>query len=220
MPNDIELEAQIRAGAASLDAPLPRAKPRFTSRRSHAKDTDPMSAGRPSLYSEEIAAKIEDLMVNRGWPLKSIAKSEGMPALATIYRWRWNNPEFDKRITRAREGLAEWYFSKINEIQEDLETLAENAELGDPVSIARVDVRLAVARQRTAALQWMAQKVGPKAYGDRKIISGDSDNPVQVETTRRFVLPDGLTEEQLDGIEAMLTHTVLAIEHKADDENS
>jgi hypothetical protein len=41
-----------------------------------------------------------------------------------------------------------------------------------------------VGRSVISSKQWRASKLAPKKYGDRKIISGDADNPLTVQHTR------------------------------------
>lgn len=163
-----------------------------------------MSAGRPSLYSEEIAEEVCNLLAG-GMTLVDICKRKGMPTRQTINNWEHSKPDFFTKCVRAREAQGDY--------EHDQMALIEKKVLDG-------EILPDVARVVLSSKQWRAAKLNRKRYADTKIIAGDADNPVQVETTRKFLLPEGLTEEQLDGIEAMLTHTVLAIEHKADDENS
>lgn len=108
-----------------------------------------MPAGRPSRFSEEIATRICERMVE-GEDLVQICGDADMPSRTTVYRWMDEFPDFGTRCARAREGLAE--YAEHRAVKEALEASPENA---------------AIARVRVSALQWRAAKLAPKKYGER-----------------------------------------------------
>lgn len=121
--------------------------------------------GRPSSYKPEIADEICERMIE-GEDLVQICKDDHMPARVTIYRWMDANPDFETRIARAREGLADYDASMIAEIARN--TTKATAE-GD--------------RVRLAAYQWLAAKRAPKRWGDKidvsakvEVTSGPTEN--------------------------------------------
>lgn len=121
--------------------------------------------GRPSSYKPEIADEICERMIE-GEDLVQICKDDHMPARVTIYRWMEANPDFETRIARAREGLADYDASMIAEIARN--TTKATAE-GD--------------RVRLAAYQWLAAKRAPKRWGDKidvsakvEVTSGPTEN--------------------------------------------
>jgi hypothetical protein len=128
-----------------------------------------MSAGRPSMYSDELAERICDSMVE-GADLVTVCKAEDMPARSTVYRWMDERPEFKTRIARAREGLADFYDHKIGMIAEACKAETANAD-----------------RVKISALQWRASKVAPRTYGDRVAteLSGPGGGPIQAEGVGR-----------------------------------
>lgn len=113
------------------------------------KPEERLKVGRPTLYRPEIADEICERMIE-GEDIVTICKDDHMPSRVTVYRWMDGNPDFETRIARAREGLADYDASMIAEIARN--TTKATAE-GD--------------RVRLAALQWLAGKRAPKRYGDK-----------------------------------------------------
>lgn len=59
-------------------------------------------AGRPSLYTDELAQHICERVAN-GETLTKISNNEDMPGFVTIYDWSRDNPIFSKMLWRAKE---------------------------------------------------------------------------------------------------------------------
>jgi hypothetical protein len=117
-------------------------------------------AGRPSLYSDEIADAILTRL-SEGESLVQVCKSEDMPGLRTVMRWAADNAEFGTEYARAREAQAEIMDHKI-------ETAAASAK--DDPQAARVQID---------AYKWRAAKLAPKKYGDKiDVTSGGEKLPV------------------------------------------
>jgi hypothetical protein len=109
--------------------------------------------GRPSIFSEELAAQICDRIAG-GESLRSICRSESMPVQTTVYRWLQNNEVFQQQYARARSLQAETYADEIADI-------ADASCDRDSAAAARV---------RIDARKWFAEKVHPKKYGVRQTI--------------------------------------------------
>jgi hypothetical protein len=62
--------------------------------------------GRPSKYSEQLADRICEEMIN-GRDLMSICAEPGFPDRVTVYRWAWSNPAIATRLEKAREALGD-----------------------------------------------------------------------------------------------------------------
>lgn len=121
-----------------------------------------MPAGRPTIYSDEIAETICDLIAS-GESLVSICKSsDDLPGIRTVLRWAKENADFGMKYAGAREAQAEVMDDKIL-------TAADEAEI-DPQA----------ARVRIEAYKWRAAKLAPKSYGDnsRHLLGSDPDNPL------------------------------------------
>ncbi len=140
--------------------------------------------GRPSAYSEELAAAICDRLIN-GESLVRICKSEGMPDRSTVLRWQASLPEFAAKCARARDGQADF-------LHDDM------AEIEDKVADGTMDP--AAARVILSSKQWRASKLAPKKYGDRTQLehTGAGGGPIQT------VDLSSLTEEQLAALEPVL----------------
>lgn len=108
-----------------------------------------MPGGRPSEYSDEVAARIcADLAEGRS--LRSICDDEEMPAARTVHYWLHEKPEFLRQYREAREIQADNEFDEIREI----------ADLATPEDVS-------VAKLRVDARKWRASKLKPGTYGDR-----------------------------------------------------
>jgi len=126
---------------------------------------------RPSSFSEEIAEKILDSLMD-GKSLRFICTADDMPHRSTIIRWMSDNADFATRCARAREMQADLMDDLILDTAE--ETTPENA---------------AASRVKIAAYQWRAAKLAPKRYGDK----------IEVEHAGRVSLTS-MTDEELAAI--------------------
>jgi hypothetical protein len=143
--------------------------------------------GRPSKYSEQLADRICEEMIN-GRDLMSICAEPGFPDRVTVYRWAWSNPAFATRLEKGREALADQAAYEIGLIA------------------ANCTPETAVAdRVKLAALQWRASKLSPRRYSDRRVseVVGADGGPVAVEQ-RTTIDADLLTPEQRDALRAAL----------------
>ena len=74
-----------------------------------------MPAGRPSIYTQELATDILT-QYSSGKSLRKICEQEGMPDRVTLWRWRIENAEFASAFARAREANAETIEDEIEAI--------------------------------------------------------------------------------------------------------
>ena len=131
--------------------------------------------GRPSKRTPELTEEICARLAT-GEPMSHIAKDAHVPDLVTIYRWLRENDEFRQLYETARADGAHTYASQIAEIidKEPNKTYDEAGNMKyDPASIA-------FNRLRMDGRKWLAAKYLPKVYGERQILAGDADNPIQV----------------------------------------
>ena len=106
--------------------------------------------GRPSLYSDALAAEICERLAT-GESLNAICKDPHMPTRQAVHEWiAANRAGFGDKYARARAVQADHYADEIIEIV-DTET--------DPVR-ARV-------RMDMDGRKWVASKLAPKKYGDK-----------------------------------------------------
>ncbi len=77
--------------------------------------------GRPSIYSEELATLVCDLIAH-GKSLYDIEKIEGLPSRFTIWSWQQSNPVFKAMYAQAREQSAESFENEVLDIGRAAET--------------------------------------------------------------------------------------------------
>ena len=133
--------------------------------------------GRPTLFTEDMADEICSRIV-QGESLNRICRDEHMPEVRSVYRWLRSNDSFCQLYTRAKEDQADTLADEIQDISDERPMLTimtddETVEKLDPVGINRN-------RLRVDARKWIASKLKPKKYGDRQILAGDPENPLEV----------------------------------------
>jgi hypothetical protein len=138
----------------------------------------PKKIGRPSKYTPELAAEICERLSD-GEPLRQICRDEHMPAWTAIYAWAAQDKALSERIAQARE-------QGYDAIAEDLLAIADTPLMGDTetssangLTITRQDMLGHRKLQIETRLKLLA-KWNPKKYGDRQIVAGDEDNPLEV----------------------------------------
>ena len=129
---------------------------------------DQPKRGRPSDYSAEIA----DTICNRlagGESLRAICADAGMPNRATISRWLARYEEFRDLYGCAREWQAECLVDKILEIARDSSGDYVEKRLPDGKVVRVVDhENIARSHLRINALKWIAARMAPRKYGNRR----------------------------------------------------
>lgn len=107
--------------------------------------------GRPSLYNDEIADRICNLLTG-GMSLRKICMQDDFPDAATVYRWLDAHTDFCDKYTRAREAATE------NMLEEILE-IADSTEIDPNDKRVRIDTR-----------KWAMGKLKPKKYGEKQVV--------------------------------------------------
>lgn len=121
--------------------------------------------GRPSSYSEEMAAEICERVATTPRGLDFICESdEALPSARQIHRWLSAHEEFRQSYARARDRQADLLFDECLEIADDCSSdtklTKEGVEVCDAEWISRSKLRVDTRR-------WMAGKLAPKKYGER-----------------------------------------------------
>lgn len=121
--------------------------------------------GRPSLYTDELAAAICERLA-AGESLRAICRDEGMPAHSTVLGWVNDNPDFSDQYTRAREKGYAVMFDHMLEIADTPQqgVTIKESEKGTEV---RTGDMIEHRRLRVDTRKWMLAKALPKIYGDR-----------------------------------------------------
>ena len=132
----------------------------------------PRKTGRPSKYTEELAAEIAQRLSD-GEPLRQICRDAHMPHWTNIYEWMARDQDLSVRIARAREigqdAIAE-------EIYREMMLEPEREERGriDPGYVQLIKARAEIKLKLLA-------KWNPKRYGDRVTMAGDAENPMRLQ---------------------------------------
>ena len=139
--------------------------------------------GRPSDYSEELAAYICSEIAS-GRSLRSICDDEGMPDKSTVFRWLSKHEAFRDQYARAQEDRTSALAEDILDIADQYDTLAEAM---NPDLIQRAKLRI-------DARKWLMSKMAPKRYGDKTEIdhksSDGSMTPARIELVALTPLDD------------------------------
>jgi nitrogen fixation-related uncharacterized protein len=101
---------------------------------------------------------------------------ERMPVHSTIYLWLLQNKQFSDNYTRARDEQADTLADEIHALADE-----PPAEIVDDKGISRVDGGWVTwQKNRVDARKWVASKLKPKKYGERQVLAGDADNPLEM----------------------------------------
>lgn len=137
--------------------------------------------GRPSTYSEDIAARICAEMAE-GKSIRAICRADDMPGLATVFGWLARHKTFAEQYARAQQDrIAAWAEELVDIADEPIEDVQR--------SRLKVDTR-----------KWLMSKLAPKKYGDRLVAehTGPNGGPIQtVDLTNA-------TDDDLARLEALL----------------
>jgi hypothetical protein len=110
--------------------------------------------------------------------------------VSSVYLWLIKHKLFSEMYARAKEDQADTYSDQIIDIGEEIPMMVITDEDGkvtkriDPAGINRN-------RLRVDARKWVASKLKPKKYGDRQILAGDKEAPIEV--VHSTVLEDAIT---------------------------
>jgi hypothetical protein len=96
-----------------------------------------------------------------------------MPDHTTVIRWLAKNDDFATKYARAREIQAHVWVDEMFEKASSLPQVNPTTGSLDSASVAHI-------RNQVATMQWLAQKLNPKKYGDKVTHSGDAENPVSI----------------------------------------
>lgn len=134
--------------------------------------------GRPTLYSEELAERICDLVSISECGLKKLCDAhDWMPDRDTINTWRFKNDDFSARYDKAKRNQAEIMMSTIMDIADD----SANDYIIDEDGNKRINSELVNrSRLRIDTRKFLAMKLLPKLYGE-KPDSGAEGNHTLVE---------------------------------------
>lgn len=141
--------------------------------------------GRPTDYSEEIAAKICALIATSSDGLRKICEENSeLPCPSTIYLWLTKNESFSEQYARAREDQAQLLADEIVSIADTTQVGVVVTEKAEGTETKHADM-IEHRKLRIEARKWVASKLLPKKYGDKQ----------QVEHTGKLTLEQLLTSD-------------------------
>jgi len=161
-----------------------------------------MPAGRPTIYSDVLAATICQRMAD-GESLRAICRDDAMPDMVTVYKWIGKYPEFANQYKAAQED-------RVTTFAEEMVDIADNGsndwmlkhDPENPGWLANGEL-VQRTRLRLDTRKWLLAKMAPKKYGDKIAIGGSEDMPpVQTRSTLDI---SGMTLEELEVLQKALT---------------
>lgn len=124
----------------------------------------PPPRGRPSLYTEELAAEICS-RIAVGETLTAICEDEDMPDRVTVWRWL-GRPDFSQLYARAREAQADFEADEIKQIADDCtdDVRIDYDKDGKPVVKIDADA-IRRAQLRIETRKWRAERLNRRQWG-------------------------------------------------------
>lgn len=141
-------------------------------------------AGRPTIYSEELAARICARIATSSDGLNKICSETGMPNPDSVYSWLLKYPSFSENYTRARSDQAQLLADEIVSIADTTEVGVVVTEKPDGTETRHADM-IEHRKLRIEARKWVASKLLPKKYGDKiqQELSGKDGGPLVIIST-------------------------------------
>lgn len=154
-----------------------KAKPKASKAR---KSQEPKPMGRPSTYSDDVAATICQRLAC-GESLRAICLGDDMPDRTTVYDWLFRMPDFASQYTRAREEQAETMADDIVAIADES---YHDHDIDENGHVRVNNEAIQRSKLRVEARKWVAAKLKPKKYGDKitQEVVGANGGAVKVET--------------------------------------
>ena len=159
-------------------------------RASAKKPNAPKKTGRPSDYTDELAAELCARIAD-GKSLRTVCSAPDMPGKSTVMRWLVapEHQGFRDQYARAREAAADKMAEEALEIADGI----GRKEAADHGVVARD-------RLRVDTRKWFVSKLAPKKYGDRHMheLTGKDGGPIQTQDVSQ------LSDQELDTLEQLL----------------
>lgn len=118
--------------------------------RAEARAGQPIGIGRPTLFTDELAAHI-CAEIAAGRSLRDICSDAGIPSQTTVFRWLSEGKDFREQYAHAREA-------QMDAMAEDI---LEIADEGNEEDVQRAKLRIDTRK-------WLMSKMAPKRYGDKQ----------------------------------------------------
>lgn len=139
--------------------------------------------GKPSKYTKEIAQQICE-QLSEGIPLREICRQEGFPAWRTIYDWMYKDAELSAAIAHARDVGYDALAEQCLDIADKLFMGTEHSEsMDDKGAVTKTVKTLDLLGHRKLQIETrlkLLAKFHPTKYGDKVMLGGDKENPVEL----------------------------------------
>lgn len=123
--------------------------------------------GRPSKYTMELAETICE-QIALGNSLRAVCKQDGMPAMASVFKWLREHDDFSEQYARACEERTEAMAEDILDIADDGTNDYIEIERSDGSTYETINREvLQRSRLRVDTRKWLMSKMKPKKYGER-----------------------------------------------------
>ncbi len=152
------------------EKPIAQDKIKEIADRAEAKAGQPVGTGRPTLFTDELAAHI-CAEIAAGRSLRDVCTDTGIPSQTTVFRWLSEKEGFREQYAHAREAQMEAMAEDILEI----------ADFEDKDDVQRAKLRIDTRK-------WLMSKMAPKRYGDRSQMEltgpqGEDGEPTAIQFT-------------------------------------
>ena len=133
------------------------------------KPEDKLKAGRPTLYSEKLAALVCERVATSTFGLARLCElHDDLPTKFTINLWRYKYPEFSTQYAQAKLKQADLLAEEILDIADDgtndwMQTWGEDGDVGWKLNGEHVQR----SRLRIDTRKFLAAKLLPKQYGEK-----------------------------------------------------
>jgi len=105
------------------------------------------------MYPESTKERILERMA-QGASLNSICREDGMPSIASVFRWLDEDKAFQEKYARAINMRADVKFDELDDVSEEA-AMAESA------------VRVAGLRLKADNIKWQLARMNAKKYGEK-----------------------------------------------------
>lgn len=135
-------------------------------------------AGRPSVYSNEVADTICERLIE-GESIRSICRDDDMPGLRTVFGWLE-----DDRSDKPWSGFPQRY-ARARQVQAEVQAL-EIVGIADTVHDSDDSVKVARDKLRVDARKWVAARLVSPVYGQKTTTDMNLRTPegIEVRTVR------------------------------------
>lgn len=126
-----------------------------------------MARGRPTKYSEELAAEICSRLAT-GDSMRTVCLDSEMPSRASIFKWMAEYPEFSDQYAKAKEEAAEALAEELFDIADDgmNDWMEKRDAEGNCIGYAINGEAIARSKLRVDVRKWYLSKIKAKKYGD------------------------------------------------------